>query len=88
MGNGYLSARAAAARLRVTPATLYAYVSRGLVRSEPGSGRRRRYLAADIEALRRRQAAGREPAAALDWGAPVLDSAITSITPEIGRAHV
>ena len=82
MGNGYLSARAAAARLRVTPATLYAYVSRGLVRSEPGSGRRRRYLAADIEALRRRQAAGREPAAALDWGAPVLDSAITSITPE------
>ena len=79
----YLSAREAAARLRVTPATLYAYVSRGLLRSEPGSGRQRRYLAEEIETLRRRQAAGREPAAAaLDWGAPVLDSAITAITPE------
>jgi citrate synthase len=79
----YLSAREAATRLRVTPATLYAYVSRGLVRSEPGAGRERRYLTEDIDALRRRQAAGREPAAAaLDWGAPVLESAITSITPE------
>ena len=78
----YLSAREAAARLRVTPATLYAYVSRGLLRSEPGAGRQRRYLAEDIEALQRRQVAAREPAAAaLDWGAPVLESAITAITP-------
>ena len=31
----YLSAREAAAELAVSPATLYAYVSRGLIRSEP-----------------------------------------------------
>src|SRR5580692_8904754 len=31
----YLSAREAAAELAISPATLYAYVSRGLVRSEP-----------------------------------------------------
>jgi len=73
----YLTARAAAARLRVTPATLYAYVSRGLVRSEPGAGRERRYRAEDIEALARRRAG--DAAAALDWGAPVLDSSITAI---------
>ncbi|HTZ76336.1 MAG TPA: citrate synthase family protein [Stellaceae bacterium] len=80
--NRYLSAREAAARLKVTPATLYAYVSRGLIRSEPGAGRRRRYLAEDVETLGRRHAASRDPAAAaLDWGAPVLDSAITAIAP-------
>ena len=73
----YLTARAAAARLKVTPATLYAYVSRGLVRSEPGAGRERRYRAEDIETLARRRAG--DASAALDWGAPVLDSAITAI---------
>ena len=31
----YLSAREAAAELAISPATLYAYVSRGLIRSEP-----------------------------------------------------
>src|SRR5665213_1131892 len=31
----YLSAREASAELAISPATLYAYVSRGLVRSEP-----------------------------------------------------
>jgi citrate synthase len=47
-----LSAAEAARLLGVTPATLYAYVSRGLIRSERGSGRTRRYAAADIAALR------------------------------------
>lgn len=74
----YLTARAAAARLKVTPATLYAYVSRGLVRSEPGTGRERRYRTEDIEALARRRS-GASATDALDWGAPVLDSAITAI---------
>lgn len=79
---GYLTAREAAAALGVTPATLYAYVSRGLVRSEATGGRARRYHAADIAALsRRRRPADPEAMArsALEAGAPVLDSAITLI---------
>jgi len=75
----YFTASEAAARLAITRATLYAYVSRGLVRSEPGRGRQRRYRADDIEVLARRRA--NDPAGvALDWGAPVLDSAITAIS--------
>lgn len=78
----YLSAREAAAVLGVRPATLYAYVSRGLVRSEATGGRARRYHAADIAALKRKRAA-RDPAIAaeqaLSFGTPVLDSAITLI---------
>ena len=47
----YLTAREAAAELSVTPATLYAYVSRGLIRSEAvGDSRSRRYRADDIRA--------------------------------------
>jgi citrate synthase len=79
--SGYLSAAEAAAALGVKPATLYAYVSRGLIRSEASGSRRRRYHAEDIAALRRRRA--RDPTmaaeAALSFGAPVLDSAITLI---------
>jgi citrate synthase len=51
-----------------------------MIRSEAGAGRERRYRAEDIERLiqrRERDTAG----AALDWGAPVLDSAITAIGP-------
>ena len=80
-GSAYLTARQAASALGVQPQTLYAYVSRGLVRSEATGGRARRYHAADIAALRRRRQ--RTPAAAaeaaLSFGAPVLDSAITLI---------
>ena len=39
--------------LGVTPATLYAYVSRGLIRSERAGGRARRYALADLAALKR-----------------------------------
>lgn len=50
----YLSADEAAQLLGVTPATLYAYVSRKGLRSFPVSGvRKRRYWRADIELLRR-----------------------------------
>ena len=46
----YLDAREAAAELAISPATLYAYVSRGLVRSEPGeTSRSRRYRAEDAQ---------------------------------------
>jgi citrate synthase len=86
MSRTFLTAPEAAAALGVRLPTLYAYVSRGLLRSEPGAGaggRGRRYPAADVEALRQRSAIRRDPPRAarqaLDWGAPVLDSALTLI---------
>ena len=80
----YLTAQEAAAELSVSRATLYAYVSRGLIRSEASAGPRTRlYRADDVSLLRDRKGTGREPpeagAQALAWGAPVLDSAITLI---------
>lgn len=84
----YLSSTEAATRLGVSRQTLYAYVSRGLLRaaSDPVT-RESRYLATDVERLAASRARGRKPKevarAALDWGAPVLESAITLI--EDGR---
>ncbi len=81
----WLSAHDAARALGVTRATLYAYVSRGFVRSEvePGAPRTRRYARDDVERLRRRTEERRDPdkaaAHALQWGMPVLESAITLI---------
>jgi citrate synthase len=81
----YLSAQEAAARLGIRLPTLYSYVSRGLIRSETAdaAARRRRYHAADVEALLARRESRRNPLQAaqsvLDYGLPVLDSAITSI---------
>lgn len=81
----HLSAREAAAELNVSLPTLYAYVSRGLIRSEgrPGS-RQRLYSAADVRDLvagRIREDAGdAEARSALRAGPPVLDSAVTLIT--------
>lgn len=76
----YLSAREAAGELAVSPATLYAYVSRGLIRSEPSQdARAKRYRADDVRALlARRTPAG--PAQSGEADAPVLDSAISTIT--------
>lgn len=76
MPQRYLTAAEAASRLGIKPASLYVYVSRGLLKSEPGEGRARRYRAEDIDRLmaRREGAEG-----ALDFGAPVLDSALTRI---------
>jgi citrate synthase len=81
-----MSAADAARTLGITRATLYAYVSRGLIRSEPGPGpsRARRYVREDVERLRRRAEERRDPAKmaahALEWGVPVLESSITLIT--------
>jgi citrate synthase len=69
----YLTAQEAAEYLGVSRATLYAYVSRGLVASEPGRGRERRYSLESLDA-RRRGGAG-----LLGSGAPVLDSSLTLI---------
>ena len=80
-----MSADDAAAALRVSRATLYAYVSRGFIRSQamPGPSRQRGYSRDDVDRLRRRTEARRDPenaaARALQWGVPVLESAITLI---------
>ena len=79
-------AREAAEELGVSVATLYAYVSRGMIRSEAagGSGRRRRYRAEDVRRLKERKERRRDPDAvvedALSWGTPVLESEITLVT--------
>ncbi|GAC1351308.1 MAG: citrate synthase family protein [Polyangiales bacterium] len=81
-----LTAREATAFLDVKPSTLYAYVSRGLVRSvAAGGGRGRRYVKSDLALLKAQHdaRAGHTAVAskALRWGEPVLDSSITSIDP-------
>jgi citrate synthase len=81
----YLTAKQAADALGVTKATLYAYASRGQLRSEPAPAhpRERRYVREDIERLRERKETRRDPAKAaargLHWGSPVLESGITLI---------
>lgn len=82
----YLTAQEAAQELDISLPTLYAYVSRGLIRSEAtrSSKRARRYRTEDVQKLKERQAQRRDPAkvaeSALHWGAPVLESAITLLT--------
>jgi len=79
----YLSAREASAELAISPATLYAYVSRGLIRSEPSSdSRSRRYRAEDVRTLKERRTPSPEPRGlrSFDADLPVLDSAIATIT--------
>jgi len=81
----YLTAAQAADALGITRATLYAYTSRGQIRSEPVSGRprERRYYREDVERLNERKEARRDPSRAaargLHWGGPVLESGITLI---------
>ena len=87
----FMSAKEAAAALEISLPTLYAYVSRGLIRSEAGKGksRARRYVRADVEALQARKALRQNPAkaaeTALHFGSPVLASAVTLI--EDGRFY-
>jgi citrate synthase len=84
MATEWLSSKEAARRLGVSAATLYAYVSRGLLRSEANAGQReRRYRADDVSRLKRRREVGRKAesiaANALDFGTPVLESSLTLI---------
>jgi citrate synthase len=85
-GEAWIDAGEACALLGVKRATLYAYASRGKVQTVPAvGGRRRRYLRDDVLRLvaRRDARAGHAAVAAgaLRWGEPVLDSAVTEITP-------
>ncbi|GMT97837.1 citrate synthase family protein [Corallococcus caeni] len=68
-------------------ATLYTYVSRGLVRCVPEKGtKENRYLRADVERLKTRHDARAGHAAvasgALRWGEPVIDSSVSRISEE------
>lgn len=80
-----IDAETATARLGVSRATLYAYVSRGHIRAHPDATdpRRRLYSAADVDRLALNKTRGRKPAqvaaTTLDWGLPVLASGITLI---------
>ncbi|MBS0472442.1 MAG: citrate synthase family protein [Proteobacteria bacterium] len=79
----YLSAREAASELAVSPATLYAYVSRGLIRSEPGENpRSRRYRAEDVRSLKNRRTPLIETQGLKSADLPVMDSAVSTITEE------
>lgn len=80
-----MGAREAADRLGVSAATLYAYVSRGRIRSQPvpGQTRRRQYSREDVEQLLARKSERKDPAVAaagaMHFGQPILESAITLI---------
>ena len=86
--NLYLSAKEAAAELGVSLATLYAYVSRDMIRSEPvPDSRAKRYRAEDVRELKARRHAQAatppqtgETRGVMNFGGqPVLESAITLI---------
>lgn len=73
--------------LGISQATLYAYVSRGLIESRPGVDHRSRlYLREDVERLAQRKRAGRGAARgaaqSLDRGLPVLETRISLIRPD------
>ncbi|HEV7690815.1 MAG TPA: citrate synthase [Hyphomonadaceae bacterium] len=75
----------ALSELNVRRQTLYAYVSRGLVRAraDEGDPRRSLYSAGDIRKLRGRRRGARRrsevAAGAIAWGEPVLESALSTV---------
>jgi len=80
----YLTARETAERLGIKSDTLYAYVSRGLLRSQPIPGRRERgYRTEEVERLRAGRGLSR--ATRSEPFVPVIDSAICLI--EGGRLY-
>ncbi|MBU8895775.1 helix-turn-helix domain-containing protein [Corallococcus sp. M34] len=79
-----MSAAEAATLLGVKRATLYTYVSRGLVRCVPEPGtKENRYVRADLERMKARHDARAGHAAvasgALRWGEPVIDSSVSRV---------
>jgi citrate synthase len=85
MSFDFVTASIACDTLRISRATLYAYASRGLIRTcaDSQDPRRRLYDLRDIEKIQKRKAIGKRPseiaARALEWGHPVLVSQITCI---------
>lgn len=87
MRTDLLSARDTYEILGISQATLYAYVSRGLLESRPGPDHRSRlYSRQDVERLAQRKQAGRGAARgaaqSLDRGLPVLETQISLIRPD------
>lgn len=84
-----IDAQEAIRRLGVKPDTLYAYVSRGLIRATAVHGsKEKRYYEVDIERLKRGRRKGRRtgtPPPSYDSFAPVLDTALCLI--EDGRLY-
>ena len=80
----WLTSQQAAALLGIQRASLYSYVSRGqlLAHRQPGQ-RAHVYARADVQRLARERQSVRNPArlaqSTLDWGTPVLASAITQV---------
>lgn len=88
--NTDLSASEAARILGVSLATLYSYVSRGMLTpSGAQAGRRKRYPRDEVLRLAARKADGKrgghKVAAAMNWGTPVLETRISCIAD--GRLH-
>lgn len=79
------TAEEACAAVGISAATLYAYVSRGLVRaiSDPEDARRSLYDMRDIEALVARKKRSRTRSgiahSTIDWGEPILRSGVSQI---------
>ena len=86
IGSLFETSRQACGRLSISQQTLYAYVSRGLIRTElhAEDSRRRLYRSADIDQLEHRQQRGRSRRAVahstIDFGEPVLRSRVSSIS--------
>ncbi|TMC92232.1 MAG: helix-turn-helix domain-containing protein, partial [Chloroflexi bacterium] len=84
--NRYLTAQEAATELGISLDTLYAYVSRGLIRSEASDGQKRSrwYPLEDVQRLKKHKGEYRHPdkvaAGAMQAGTAVMESAITMIT--------
>lgn len=76
---------AALQRLRVKPQTLYAYVSRGLIRMrpDPADARRSHYHAQDVEGVANRKARGKKPAliaaSSMAWGEPSIETSVSTV---------
>ena len=81
----WMSRQAATELLGVRQQTLYAYVSRGLIRTRPDATdpRRSSYSKYDIQALVERKRGSRRrtdiATGAIAWGEPVLESAISTV---------
>lgn len=83
--SAYATAAEAMQLLNVRQQTLYAYVSRGWIRSIPQQGKKARlYLRDDISRVGSRSAAraghGAAAASAMNWGEPIFPTSITEIT--------
>lgn len=83
--SAWIPIEAALAQLGVQRQTLYAYVSRGLVRARPDEDdpRRSLYAEGDLARLKGRRRGARRraevAASAIAWGEPVLESAISTV---------